>query len=366
MSLRPEEPDAGNPPDPMPAEDVDTAPRQPQQWEVPHRSSAPAAPVDVPPGTFVFEREVAEAKPVTRRRATVDLSVAALVLANLPWVAASFITVVMLLWLITALLGVGFLLVPLTWAWVLSGALIFVPAAGPYIAQYLLGLRAPNKSEADQLDAAWRLVARQAGIDPGSYALWIDDHADVNACQPGGRFLSVSRATLHLAPRHQAAALAHELAHQLAGHTWARMLVQWYSAPARWLARSYGAVLRTTRRGGQVAGPVGATVGCLGAVVWLVLGLALVGGLITTPELRPAIAVLPFLPWLSRWAEKRCDRVAADLGFGPDLLDLFRHWQESGRDDGAATGVIGRIFASRPTVAARTQALEAYLEEPVR
>jgi Zn-dependent protease with chaperone function len=120
--------------------------------------------------------------------------------------------------------------------------------------------------------------------------------------------------------------------------------------------------MRMTRRGSEF-GPKGAAVGCLAAAVWLILGVALVGGLITTPELRPAIAVLPFLPWLSRWAEKRCDRVAADLGFGPDLLDLFRYWQESGRDDGSPGGLLGRVFASRPTVGARMQALQAYLTE---
>jgi Zn-dependent protease with chaperone function len=104
-------------------------------------------------------------------------------------------------------------------------------------------------------------------------------------------------------------------------------------------------------------------IGCVVGVVWLIIGVSLVFGLYNEPWLRAAIPVMLVLPWLSRWAEKRCDRVAADLGFGNDLMDLFRYWQESGRDDGSARGPIGRLFASRPTVASRMHALQTYLTE---
>jgi Zn-dependent protease with chaperone function len=86
-------------------------------------------------------------------------------------------------------------------------------------------------------------------------------------------------------------------------------------------------------------------------------------GFITTPELRPILIALPLLPWLSRWAEKRCDRVAADLGYGRDLLDLFQWWQDSGFEEPRPAGVVRQVFSSHPTVANRIHALRTYLTE---
>jgi Zn-dependent protease with chaperone function len=361
MSSRPEEPAADNH---VSKEDAGRRGRQDaSEWEVPHQTQPPGAPPDFPPGTFVVEGDAGQPSARAPLRHVVDVAAVATVVANLPWMAGSFVVVVLILWLLTALLSVDFLLPPLTWAWLASGVIVFIPAAEPYVAAYVLGLRRPTESEETQLGAAWGMVAEKAGLAAGSYSLWIDDHAYLNTCKPSGRFLAVSRSAASLPRRQQAAFLAHELSHQLGGHAWARMLVQWYAAPARWVVRMYRMILRMTRRGGQMTGPAGATLGCLVALIWLVLGVAIVGGLITTPALRPAIVVLPFLPWLSRWAEKRCDRVAADLGFGRDLMELFRNWQDSGRDDGSATGVIGRLFASQPTVGARMHALQQYLAE---
>jgi Zn-dependent protease with chaperone function len=363
MSFHPEEPTADDQAAASNPEGNTSDPTKAATWEVPHQSHAPT-PVDTPPGTFFVQKDNVPREQLARPVQHLDIATSvAVVIANLPWIAASFIIVVMVLWLCTTLLSVDFLLVPLTWIWVLSGLVVLLPSAEPFVAQYALGLRRPTHSEAVDLDAAWHTVAHQAGISPTEYTIWIDDRASMNSCQPGGRFLSLSRAATTLPSRQQAALVAHELSHQLSGHTWIRMLVQWYSAPARSLSRLYGVVLRATRQAGSVGGPAGATLGCLAALVWLILGLALVGGLLTTPLLRPAIVVLPFLPWLSRWAEKRCDRVAADLGFGSDLMDLFRYWQESGRDDGSARGVVGRLFASRPTIGSRMHALQTYLTQ---
>jgi Zn-dependent protease with chaperone function len=339
------------------------SPAEAARWEVPHVSIPPVAPPHTAPGSFWSDRPM----PVPPRergfRRHVDAATVATLITSLPWIGGSFFAVVLVLMALDALLPIGALVTPITVAWLLSGAIIFLPGAEPHIAHVVLGLRKPAEAEEALINTAWTDVAQRASLDSASYSIWIDDRDTLTACVPGGNILAVPRKAIEIPARQRAAVIAHELGHHLAGHAWARMLVQWYSAPARWTVRVYRTVLRATGRGGQVAGPVGATIGCFIGIVWLLIGLAIVVGIYSQPWLRVAIPVFLVLPWLSRWAEKRCDRVAADLGFGPDLMDLFRYWQESGRDEGSASGLIGRIFASRPTVGARMHALQAYLTE---
>jgi len=364
MTSRPEEPAAHGIPKPESQAHHGPAHLETPVWEVPHVSSAPDAPRNTTPGSFSYESgtlPVGQTPEHVERR--IDAATIATLFASLPWVSGSFIAVVLVLMTLDLLLPIGALVGPVALAWLASGVLVFVPRAEPYIAHLLLGLRQPTDSEGALIGGAWQAVAERATVDPRSYSLWVDDRDAPTACVPGGGILAVPHAAMRIPARQRAAVIAHELGHHLAGHARARMLVQWYSAPARWVVRAYRAVLRTTGRGGQVAGPAGAMVGCILGVVWLLIGFAVLLGLYTEPWLRLAIPVLLVLPWLSRWAEKRCDRVAADLGFGPDLMDLFRDWQESGRGDGSASGAIGRLFASQPTVGARMQALQKYLTE---
>ncbi|MGH2604558.1 MAG: M48 family metalloprotease, partial [Dehalococcoidia bacterium] len=251
------------------------------------------------------------------------------------------------------LLPVDALVFPLMLLWMISGGLVFIPAAESFIARSMLDLREPTDSEAGVVDAAWQEVAGSAGIDASRYSIWIETREDINSCLPGGRFLAVPRTISRLPMRQQAAVLAHELSHHLGGHAWARLLVHWYAAPSRSVVRAYRASLRA------VSGPIG----CLSGAVLLLIGAIALYAILTTPEARPAIVALPLLPWLSRWAERRCDQVAADLGYGRDLLELFQWWQDSGFDEQRAGGVVRQVFSSHPTVANRIHALRTYMTE---
>ncbi len=116
------------------------------------------------------------------------------------------------------------------------------------------------------------------------------------------------------------------------------------------MLRTLSALIRTGGRGNAVLAPLGCVVG----LVFLALAALGVWAVVTMPRLRVPLLVLPFLPLLGHWAEKRCDRLAADAGYGPDLLAVFGRWQESGQADR------GGALAGRPTVTARAEALRSY------
>jgi len=358
MTSQPDEPAGHDVPEgePIPCE---PAGRDSAGWEVPHLNQAPTAPQQSPPGSFFIEGGAERAAAPPRRK--VEFTTLATVAAGLPWVASSFLVVLLVLGITNLLLPIDAVVLPLLVVWLVSGVVVFLPTVEPFLARRLMGLRAPTDAEARTILPAWQNVARHAEIEPSSYTVWIDDREDLTSCLPGAHFLAVPRTLTRVPGRQQAAVLAHEVAHHLGGQGWARLLVHWYSAPARWLARIYRGGFRASSR---VTGSPGlGLLGCLASLVWLLLGIAVVVGFITTPELRPILIALPLLPWLSRWAEKRCDRVAADLGYGRDLLDLFQWWQDSGFEEPRPAGVVRQVFSSHPTVANRIHALRTYLTE---
>lgn len=351
-------------------------------WEVPHVPRPPEAPRHTPPGAFSAPAHApaapappadGRARPPRRRAGPArkladcagparklagrapDLAAVAGVVAALPLMVLSFFVVLLALFAVDAPMDA--LDIPgeaVVLGWFASGLVVFLPAAEPFLARRLLGLRRPTDAEAVLVQAAWADAAGAAGVDPRSYALWMDDRPGINACVPGGRFLAVPRSAVELPPRQRAAVLAHELAHHLRGHATARLLVQWYSAPARGMLRAIAALLRTGGRGNAVLAPLG----CVFGVVLLLLAGVGVWAVVEMPRLRLALLVLPFLPLAGRWAEKQCDRLAADAGYGPDLLAVLARWQESGRALGADGG---GALASRPGAATRADALRRYL-----
>jgi len=339
-------------------------------WDVPHLNRAPDAPSGASAGTFSYEGSTdarnAPRTPSDRRshHHHVDVPALATLAAGIPWVVASLFVVVLGALLLSWLLpGDGYVR-PITLLWLLSGAVIFLPRAQPYVAQYGLGLRRPNENEQAAISAAWHETARQADIDPAAYSIWMDDREVLTSCTPGGLFVAVPRTATRLPLRQQAAVLAHEVSHHLGGHAWARFLVHWYAAPARRLARIYRGGLRVASRASRAQRvPALGAVGCFAGMAWFIIGAALILTIITAPIVRPALVLIPFLPWLSRWAEKRYDRVAADLGFGRDLLDLFEWWQDSGFDEPRPGGLVRQAFSTHPSVANRIHALRTYMTE---
>ncbi|MDT0300961.1 M48 family metalloprotease [Streptomonospora wellingtoniae] len=305
-------------------------------------------------------------------------SAAVTLLFGLPWLLSSMIVLTVAAGLVTA---------PFTfdsgaddavsnivgWAVVvgfpLSGAL---PLWGPVentIARLLFRFRPPSPQERQRIDALWAGVARRAGIDPAAYTLWVQDADDVNASAGAGRTVGVTRFALaELAPAHLEAVLAHELGHHLGGHPWARILVYWYSLPTRAVLRLAGLITRLLTRLYSL------TIGAMlisrsrntGTAAFVGCALLLVPAFCVLPFLLPLVPLVVAAPvdaWFSRRGELYADRVAADLGYGPHLADLFQLWQAQGYDDGhTQAGALERMMSSHPALHARLTALQRHAQ----
>jgi Zn-dependent protease with chaperone function len=103
-------------------------------------------------------------------------------------------------------------------------------------------------------------------------------------------------------------------------------------------------------------------------------GLAVLVGLLVLPvvallyaaQFYPWLLLIPVLPpfvaALERAEEYRSDRVACDLGYGRELVDLFRRVerQEVQDEDEKATWR-QRLLATHPPIGARARRVELYL-----
>ncbi|WP_161968583.1 M48 family metalloprotease [Streptomyces orinoci] len=206
-------------------------------------------------------------------------------------------------------------------AWLLSGPLIFHRSVEAAIAQRLLGMRQPTPQEAARLWTVWEQVTRRAGVNQGTYVLWVQERAELNATAAAGHIVAVTRHAMDRLPNSQlAAVLAHELGHHVGGHTWAAMLADWYALPARTVGRWIFAGLTGLLKSRNVVGV--SCGGCLSLFIlwflyvytfeasmwWLVL---------------PVMAAPLFITWLHRRAEHRADDYAAGLGFGTQLMSVL-------------------------------------------
>lgn len=211
----------------------------------------------------------------------------------------------------------------MTMLWLLSGLLVFHPPTEAAIAQHLLGMQRPGADDAQRLAAVWEEVTRRAGVRSGTYELWIQESADLNATAAAGHIVGVTRHAMDRLPNtHLAAILAHELGHHVGGHPWAGLLADWYALPARtvWrlVALGLSGLLRSKSKPGIACG------GCLSLLlVQFVFVLAFKEGMWW---LIVAVIAAPVLvAWLRRRAEQRADDYAAGLGFGPELMAVLAH-----------------------------------------
>ncbi|MQA02417.1 MAG: M48 family metalloprotease [Streptosporangiales bacterium] len=74
------------------------------------------------------------------------------------------------------------------------------------------------------------------------------------------------------------------------------------------------------------------------------------------PALLTLFAVPLLVAWFRRLAERYADRVAADLGYGPALAQVFQASLAAG--GGVVRGIRGTLPASHPSHVARIKALE--------
>ncbi|MGW1196374.1 M48 family metalloprotease [Streptomyces sp. NPDC002536] len=223
--------------------------------------------------------------------------------------------------------GLGLIM---TFAWLLSGPLVFNHTVEAAIAQRLLGMRQPTPEEAARLWTVWEQVTRRAGVSQGTYVLWVQERAELNATAAAGHIVAVTRHAMDRLPNSQLAAiLAHELGHHVGGHTWAAMLADWYALPARTVGRWILAGLTGLLRSKNVAGV--ACGGCLSLfILWFLYTLTFEASMWWL--VLPVTTAPLLIAWLHRRAEHRADDYAAGLGFGSQLMSVLaaEHQARSG------------------------------------
>jgi Zn-dependent protease with chaperone function len=267
-------------------------------------------------------------------------------------------------------------------AWTASAALILVRPVEAGLAWLLYRrLRRPRPDELARIAPALERVCRRAGTDPGRYLLRVEEKRQVNAFALGGHVLAVTRMSLELPGDMLEAVLAHEVGHHRHLHPLAIILGWWYLLPfeagdrlqrtirrlTRWLARTFNRL--NDRTGGLAGGR--APDGALGMLVLLaVLGVLVVAGSVAVVVLGVLWLPLALLvrlakvlaAALSRAGEHAADRHAAELGYGPGLvqvLGLFlRAEQSAPRPRGMAA-----LLRSHPTSQARIDAINRTLHQ---
>jgi Zn-dependent protease with chaperone function len=228
-------------------------------------------------------------------------------------------------------------------AWTASAALILARPVESGLAWLLYrSLRRPRPAELARITPALARVCRRAGTDPGRYLLRVEEKRQVNAFALGGHVLAVTRVALELPDDMLEAVLAHEVGHHRHLHPLAIILGWWYLLPfeagdrllrairriTRWLAQIFNRL--SDRTGGLAGGraPDGALgmlvlLAVLGVLVLAGSGLVVGLGLLWLPVALLVRLAKVLAAALSRAGEHAADRHAAELGYGPGLVQVL-------------------------------------------
>jgi Zn-dependent protease with chaperone function len=242
--------------------------------------------------------------------------------------------------------------------WTATGALVFVPPVEQLLGRVLLGLRRPTPDQLVALQAAWTQVCAQAGVRGGRYLLRVQPTGWLNATAGAGHLVGVTTTALSLAPRQLEAILAHELGHHLGGHAMIGLLHAWYSWPLRLLVRLCAIVARVASMVMMVVRPFSSIL----ALILLPLALLSCVGSLLVPLVALPVTVSHVV---MRRSELRADGTAVRLGYGAELLDLYRAWaaRELPRPRGwRAVQVFLRH--THPRFEVRVRAIERALDQP--
>lgn len=240
-------------------------------------------------------------------------------------------------------------------AWTATGLLVFVRPVEVVLGRLLLGLHAPGPAQAAVLGDAWAHVCAAAGVPADRYLLRVQRSGYLNAAAGAGHLVGVTTTALGLQPRQLEAVLAHELGHHLAGHAMIGLLHGWYSWPLRLLVRLCGLVSRAA----SVAMMVSRSCSPLLVLALLPLTLLSCVGVVLVPLVAVPVVISTVV---TRRSELRADRTAVRLGYGSDLLGLYRWFAAR---EGPPPGVVRSISAflrdSHPRFDIRVRALETAL-----
>lgn len=290
------------------------------------------------------------------RRRKADVSTLSHLLFSLPEFLCSFVVIWFLAQLLRGVAGVVLIL-----CWLASG-LVFVlyRPAEEVLARVYYKFHRPTLPQQQLLERLWGEVTNVAGVDGSKYTLWVQDSKEANAFAASGHIVGVTRWSLEKQPPRQlAAVLAHELGHHMGGHSWALLLSSWYAVPGRVVLRVTWAVLKfVTRFALAVAGYI-SIVGYLW--VCFVIIVFVFAAFATAPFLLVVYLIPPTLAWLGRKSENRADRFAAELGYGPFLIEALKSFQEQDYD--IRTSSLARLMASHPPLRDRIRRLEQFEQD---
>ena len=269
-------------------------------------------------------------------------------------------------------------------AWTASAALVQIRPVEAGLARLLYrSLRRPRPAELARIAPALERVCRRAGTDPGRYLLRVEEKRQVNAFALGGHMLAVTRVACELPDDMLEAVLAHEVGHHRQLHPLAIILGWWYLLPfeagerllrairgvVRWLARTFG---RLSDRTGGVSGGRAAD-GALGmAVLLVVLGVLVLAGSLLVVALGLLWLPLALLvrlakvlaAALSRAGEHAADRHAAELGYGPGLVQVLALFLQAEHSAPRPRGMAA-LLRSHPSSQARIDAINWTLHHRV-
>jgi len=239
--------------------------------------------------------------------------------------------------------------------WLVSGAALLYPRTQDLLAWKVWRLRPPSELESRRIGPAWWAACAAAGVNPDRFRVWIHEGPEATAPQTAGSTVAVTSWSVYtLPPRNLEAVLAHELAHRLAVPGWLSLMIHWYSLPARAL----GAFIRHGVKVPGLSTVIKLAIGFLVLGVFLVAFFTSFDGyffMMISPVFAPIVVA-----WASRASEKYADRVAADLGYGVPLWEVFTGREVARAQSGQR---IDRtpLTASQPIESARLRALEHHL-----
>lgn len=218
--------------------------------------------------------------------------------------------------------------------------------------------REPTPRELEILEPAWNNVLDAADIPRDRYLLAVSNLDRLDAFAAGGHVVAVSRTALTLLPPDELeAALAHELGHHLGLHSVSRLVALWLEAPLLLFAR-LGSWLELLAYGLALLYAV--TENFPAAVGALLAGLAVRVASHLIPAATGITGLLHSLRDLcGRYSVYYADRVAADLGYADELMDLLERTVEhpTGGEDGRSSE---HLAANPALVAKRIERLEGH------
>lgn len=245
-------------------------------------------------------------------------------------------------------------------AWLVLGALLFIPAVQVSVLSPLLGARAPTAGENAVIEPIWRDLALRANLPGYRYVVRVVDSDELNAYACGGHLVVVTTFALEqLTDRELSGVLAHELSHHLGLHTVALTVGHWLSLPVIALARIGFFFQNVARAATDSFVSHSAALTAVGRIVSFVLT-AVSWLFLAALYASDALANI-----VGQGSEFEADRRAVRMGYGRALADALRQVIRLG-GGARAIGWRAKLTTSHPPARTRVARIEAMMRHPSR